>query len=272
MRTGQGDRRLHRAAARGRTRVVRILLEHGADPNARGEQERTPLHPAAAHGHTGVVKLLVEHGADPNARETCLATPLHWAARYGHTQVVNTLIRNGAEVNARGQERQTPLHLAVKYGGAGTVQALLGHGADRAARETHERSALDLAVIRDDQEITKAVLEDAQQTDVSNEVRGRALLNACYAGDVPRATRLVAYGADPFLENNLGSAFSLAVSQERRRPGSFRHLLEAMKQKCPDKYTEWWMSDQRQKGLLKIGRLGRSRFPLPPRPVSDHFR
>jgi ankyrin repeat protein len=50
---------------------VRTLLERGADPNIRDEGDSAfPIHFAAERGDLAVVKLLVEHGADPIGAET----------------------------------------------------------------------------------------------------------------------------------------------------------------------------------------------------------
>jgi ankyrin repeat protein len=47
---------------------VRLLLDHGADVNARSKQGMSPLFIAAAHdGNTGVIRLLLERGADAKA-------------------------------------------------------------------------------------------------------------------------------------------------------------------------------------------------------------
>ncbi len=56
---------MHEAAKRGDLDAVRLLLEHGADPNAREPGDNTtPLHWAAAHGHVDVVRALLDAGAD----------------------------------------------------------------------------------------------------------------------------------------------------------------------------------------------------------------
>jgi len=49
-------------------RVAKLLLEHGADPNARDHEGRTPLHHAAVHSIDSV-KLLLVAGADPRVRD-----------------------------------------------------------------------------------------------------------------------------------------------------------------------------------------------------------
>ena len=46
---------------------MRLLLEHGANVEAKGEYGNTPLILAACHGHKAVVRLLLEHGANCDA-------------------------------------------------------------------------------------------------------------------------------------------------------------------------------------------------------------
>ena len=48
--------------------IVTVLLEAGANPNARGEDGNTALHAAASSNHCELVDLLLRHGADAHAR------------------------------------------------------------------------------------------------------------------------------------------------------------------------------------------------------------
>jgi ankyrin repeat protein len=61
--------------------VARLLINAGAEINARGEHGRTALHIAAAWGHLDVVQLLLAHGADPVIRDDEGLTPAIMAAR-----------------------------------------------------------------------------------------------------------------------------------------------------------------------------------------------
>lgn len=59
---------IHAAAARRSPALVRLLLEHGADANARQQMGYTPLHSAYQHDDREIIDLLVAHGADPELK------------------------------------------------------------------------------------------------------------------------------------------------------------------------------------------------------------
>jgi ankyrin repeat protein len=60
------DYPLHKVAIWGDVTAAAVLIAHGADVNALGEDGDTPLHRAVAGDKTEMVKFLISHGADPN--------------------------------------------------------------------------------------------------------------------------------------------------------------------------------------------------------------
>lgn len=82
---------LHAAVARRDLKIAKLLLEAGADPNARQERGFAPLHDAGANGSVPLVELLLKHGAQPNAQADDGKTPADMAADRGHKEVVEVL-------------------------------------------------------------------------------------------------------------------------------------------------------------------------------------
>jgi len=83
---------LHVAAAKGHVDVARLLLERGADVNAKESvYDATPLHIAALYGHADVARLLLEHGANPSIRDKDGGTPLDVAREEGHEEVARVI-------------------------------------------------------------------------------------------------------------------------------------------------------------------------------------
>lgn len=75
----------------GDVEMVKLLLEGGADVNARNPDDRAALHTAAEGGHIDMAKLLLEKGAYVNSKDLAGRTALHAAAgqAYRHCQVAS---------------------------------------------------------------------------------------------------------------------------------------------------------------------------------------
>jgi len=131
------------------------------------DMRRVPQGPAAK-----MALLLLDRGADPNARNWDHVTPLHQAVRARNIAVTELLLAHGADPNARDKGRgSTPLRRAVSASGAGgtsgsgaqmrlLTQMLLEHGADPNARD--KRGVPVYASARDP--AVRAMLRDARGT------------------------------------------------------------------------------------------------------------
>ncbi len=117
-----------RACERGDTELVRVLLEAGADENARGEWAQTLLILASKNGHLTTVELLLKSGARINDLDYWEQNSLMHASKGGHLSVTKVLLEKGADVNAKGS-RSTPLIYASQNGHLTTVEHLLNSGA-----------------------------------------------------------------------------------------------------------------------------------------------
>jgi ankyrin repeat protein len=157
------------AAGAGYLETVQLLLEKGANVNAKTRGGWTALTWAAWGGSSDVVKLLegrvaaktlmdaaclgdlkllqqlIKEGANVKM-ETLVEerTPLMGAVRRGHLEVVKALIALGANVNAKTDDGRTALTEAVENGNVEVVRLLLDKGADVTAR-ANGRTALEIA-------------------------------------------------------------------------------------------------------------------------------
>ena len=98
------------AAFTGDLATMKQALADGADPNTMDPQSGSILLATAAlMGHTEVVALLLEHGADVNAKSRDGSTALHTSAFLGRVETVKLLLEKGADVNLRNNTGSTAI-------------------------------------------------------------------------------------------------------------------------------------------------------------------
>jgi len=110
--------------------VVRLLLKHDADMNARENVGSTPLHVAARNGRVEIVRVLLENVANRGGEDDHRKTAIQVVSDY---------------VNDRNAEGKTPLYLASQKGRVEIVHVLLEHGAIVGAKDNGGVTALQVA-------------------------------------------------------------------------------------------------------------------------------
>lgn len=96
-------------------RVPLLLLDLGANINAKDSGKNTPLHLAAALNLAQLSQLLIHRGAVVNIRCAYGNTSLHSALLFEHYDVAEVLLRNDANLNIKNDFGQTPLQLAAEH-------------------------------------------------------------------------------------------------------------------------------------------------------------
>jgi tankyrase len=119
----------------GYTVVAKILLQAGADTDARDARGLTPLLIACgkiAYGYKDIAEALIKRGALFNVRDTLGFTPLLLSLSGGSIEIAKLLIVRGADVLARTRKGETALSLAKQSKDAvdaGIVELLISKGA-----------------------------------------------------------------------------------------------------------------------------------------------
>ena len=94
--------------------VAEYLVKNGANVNlaSNNGMKVAPLHSAVANKNVRIAHLLLEKGADVNAKQTLGVTPLHSAAHRGDEEMVRLLIKFKADLNAEMENGKKPLDIA----------------------------------------------------------------------------------------------------------------------------------------------------------------
>jgi len=201
---------LVRAAADGDLQAVRRLLETGANVDVRGDWDVTPLMEAARLGHTEVVKLLLEHGADPLARDggDRPSTALLDAIRNRHSGVAREIARRVRDQ----EERDWGLQYAVLVGDAPTVEAMLDCGADPGATtQKDNRTAFMEAVAARSYDLLELLLRRGADIDQAGSCT--PLMLAILLKDPSMTKWLIDAGADLGITDGAGRT-ALALAEE----------------------------------------------------------
>jgi ankyrin repeat protein len=113
---------------------LKLILEHGVDPDMVDGAGSTVLHHlAASNEETRVIRatMLLDAGASLTKRDPLLkSTPLGWACRWGRIELVRLYLERGADASEADAERwATPLAWATKCGHREIIELLRSHGA-----------------------------------------------------------------------------------------------------------------------------------------------
>jgi ankyrin repeat protein len=182
---------------------LKARLAQGVDVNSRDQRGSTLLMHAAALGSPDAVKLLLQSGADPNAKNDLEATALILGA--GNAEKARLLVEKGADVNAHSKLGRTPLMIAASCDGcAGTVKLLLDQGADPKAADKQGNTALHEAAEADNSESVRLLLAKGVGADSADSGGNRPLAWAAGNCNLEFVKLYLSKGADVNAANTFG--------------------------------------------------------------------
>jgi len=152
--------------ALGRRKIIEMLLNHGADINARNMRNingATVLDLALRSVQklpegVNTVRFLLDCGVDPNIRGWLGLSAMHRAVSYIYPVcVLEMLLDHGGNPNLKNRFGETSLHLAVAERSYAKVKLLLEHGADPMLKTDKGETALDIAKRGGEEQIAELI-------------------------------------------------------------------------------------------------------------------
>ena len=122
--------RFRRAVRRGTPDEVRAILKTHPDKQLTSMKvsgDGTALHLAAFHGRPGVAAVLIEFGANVNARGASNRTPLHMACQMNRVLAVRVLLENEADTSLKDAAGYTARSLAAGFKRTAVLRILDEH-------------------------------------------------------------------------------------------------------------------------------------------------
>jgi len=150
---------LMKAARSGTVEIARLLLDRGADVNARDGEQTTALEAAISRDQTAMVALLLERKADPNSVNKYMQSALSNAAAAGNLEVTEMLLKAKAKPELPGLVL-TPMMFGAFAGNTDLIRLLARYGANvnYASKDTGQ-SALTSAITAGKPEAVAVLIE-----------------------------------------------------------------------------------------------------------------
>lgn len=210
---------LTRAICNQRLRMVRLLLEHGADPNETRGDQPAPLFVAVDVKKSRIVQLLLEFKADPNARLakrqrydfasklTPGTTPLMLAARKRSARIVKLLLDAGADPKLLDDKGRSAVDRAARAGDPALTQLLIDAGSPITIDPKARHNAALLRTVRHkDTAGALAALSACADPNAADKSGKTALIWSAQHGLIEVVQTLLSAGADPNRVSKYGEA------------------------------------------------------------------
>ena len=190
----EGRTALH--CANGQLDVIHLLIDKGADMNARDGEGVSPLDEAVWYGSLDTVALLLAHGARLNERETkTSATPINEAAYKGHVQLVQYLLQFKPDLEIPDKHGYRPLDNAIRMGKEDCALLLL-NAAGKQAPEFFEK-AMDAAIRKDESVLVDSLINHGANMSGTLPSGATPLDVAAFGGSAKVVDVLLKNNADP---------------------------------------------------------------------------
>lgn len=189
---------LQAASSGGHQKIVRLLLERGADINANSGFHGNALQVASAGGHQDLVYFFLDNGAEVNKMCGYSGSALQAASHTGYQDLVEFLLDKGADINAQGGRYGNALQAASYNGHQNLAEILLDRGTNVNAQTGYFGNALQAASSEGHQDLVRLLLHKKADVNAQGGEYGNALRAASLRGYQDIVQLLLENGADTY--------------------------------------------------------------------------
>jgi NAD-dependent deacetylase sirtuin 2 len=187
------------AASKGNLRIVKLLLDAGADVNAKTYMDQTALYVSSNNGFSNVVNILLDHGADAKIRmKTSFESPAFASITSGHLHILKRLLDHEPELlRLPTVSGATILHAAAQIGKEANLELLLKYDIEVDAKKKDGTTPLACAAALGHAHVVRLLLEKGASLDCRNGFGGTPLHLACNSKQLSMVQLLLEHHADP---------------------------------------------------------------------------
>ena len=169
-RTNKGQTPLHYASFIGDIKLIKLLIQNGADISIKTNNNFNMIHLAVMGNKvTSLYYFYKKYKIDISSNDSKNNTLLHLAAYFNSNKIFNYLLTvKKLNVNSKNKDGFTPLHFAVINQNISIIKKLLIKGAQSSIKNNSQETAIDLARKNNNLEIQKILKENKCKYSILN--------------------------------------------------------------------------------------------------------
>lgn len=224
---------LLRASFLGKTDIIKLCIDSGANVLYTDKVGRTALHYASACGWLPTMKLLLSYDCDINRRDHKQWTALHIAVSKKFPEIVELLLSSGADLNLPlphtcapcrgGPISSKAIHFAAIRGNHLTTEILLKYGAGINDRDEDEKTPLHYASFRPNLEYVRRLIEKGADVNAKDKY-GRTPLHVSSLSGNLEVTKLLVESGAQLQQRDIWDMSPLSLAQMREHSETVTYL------------------------------------------------
>ena len=208
--------------------VVNMLLDAKADPNICTNEKTSPLIKASQHGYDKIMKNLLQRGANIDHQDEGGRTALYVAINNSSGKAVDILLGANADPNLCNNEKKSPLMIASEEGYYSLLMQLLEKGAEINKQDETGWTALYYAVYHEKNTEVDILINANADVNICTMEKKSPLMSACEDGYYKIVKQLLRKGADVTKRDGNGQT-AFAKAKENRHDTLLPMLIDANK-------------------------------------------